>query len=68
MKVRDPVCGEEIDLVDAKASEDRNGWAYFFCSNACHQHFKLSPERFSDRPEMAVSDVGQPRRAKCEDN
>ena len=27
MKVRDPVCGEEIDLVDAKASEDRAGMA-----------------------------------------
>lgn len=68
MKVRDPVCGKEIDLVDAMASEDRDGWAYFFCSSACHRLFNLSPERFSDRPETAPADAGQARRVRCEDN
>lgn len=58
MKVRDPVCGKEIDLSDSVASEDRDGWAYFFCSAACHRHFELSPKRFSDRPETKPANVG----------
>ncbi len=63
MEVTDPVCGMSLDLEKAAAREDYMGWAYFFCSNACHRLFKLSPERFSEKPETAPvntapSDVG----------
>jgi Cu+-exporting ATPase len=72
MKVTDPVCGMSLDLEKAVAQEDYQGWAYFFCSNACHRLFRLSPERFSENPETmpvdkAPSETGQPRRVKCED-
>jgi YHS domain-containing protein len=53
MNVRDPVCGREIDLGDAMASEDHDGWAYFFCSAGCHEAFKSSPDRYSQKPEAA---------------
>jgi Cu+-exporting ATPase len=53
MKVRDPLCGREIDLADAVASEFHDGWAYFFCSVGCHETFRSSPGRFSEKPEAA---------------
>jgi Cu+-exporting ATPase len=61
-----------LDLEKAVAQEDYEGWAYFFCSNACHRHFRLSPARFSQKAETAPvdnapSDTGRPRRIKCED-
>lgn len=51
MKARDPVCGREIGLADAVASEFHDGWAYFFCSAGCHENFRSSPDRFSEKPE-----------------
>lgn len=54
MQVHDPVCGKEMDLGDAVAFEDHEGWAYFFCSLDCHQTFKKSPERFTKKPDAAA--------------
>ena len=53
MNVDDPVCNKEINLRDVVAFENHEGWAYFFCSNACHHLFKLSPERFSKKLKAA---------------
>jgi Cu+-exporting ATPase len=53
MKVRDPVCGTEINLADAVASEDRDGWAFFFCSAGCHDLFRSAPDRFLHAPALA---------------
>lgn len=50
MNVTDPVCGKEMDLGDAIASEDHEGWAFFFCSSDCHEAFKGSPGRFANKP------------------
>ncbi len=50
MKVRDPVCGSEFDLGDAVASEDHDGWAYFFCSPDCCEAFRSSPARYAQDP------------------
>ena len=57
MKVRDPLCGREIDLADAVASEDHDGWTHFFCSAVCHETFRSSPDRFSQKPEVASVDA-----------
>jgi membrane fusion protein, copper/silver efflux system len=46
---RDPVCGMEVDKVLAsKAGRqvDRDGQAYFFCSDACKKRFDEEPERY----------------------
>jgi YHS domain-containing protein len=46
IRVKDPVCGKEFDLHHAEAHEDYRGWAYFFCSDRCHQHFLNHRDRF----------------------
>ena len=34
-------------LEKAAAQQEHEGWAYFFCSNACHELFRAAPERYS---------------------
>jgi YHS domain-containing protein len=53
MQVRDPVCGKQIDLGDAVASINHEGWAYFFCSINCRNEFKRAPGSFAAKPDMA---------------
>lgn len=69
MNVRDPVCGREVDLGDAVGSEDHAGWAYFFCSPGCHEAFRSSPDRYAQKPEVALAngaarETSESRRAK----
>jgi len=47
MIVTDPVCGMRLALEKAAAQHEHEGWAYFFCSNACHTLFLAAPERYS---------------------
>ncbi len=54
MKVEDPVCGRSISLDQARASEDHDGWAYFFCSPDCHEAFKANPQDYSNDRVSAV--------------
>jgi Cu+-exporting ATPase len=44
--VKDPVCGMEIDPETAAASEAYRGTTHSFCSEACHERFVATPERF----------------------
>lgn len=46
MKVQDPICGTDVRLEDPPIFEDRDGWAYFFCSEACRAAFVSAPERY----------------------
>jgi YHS domain-containing protein len=55
IRVKDPVCGKEFDLHDAQACEDCRGWAYFFCSERCHQRFSAHRDRFVGE-EQGVAD------------
>jgi YHS domain-containing protein len=73
MNVHDPVCGKEMDLGDAVAFEDHEGWGYFFCSLDCHEVFKTSPERFTKMPGTAAgssstSSTASSRRDTCENH
>ena len=36
-----------LALEKAAAQHEHEGWAYFFCSNACHKLFLAAPERYS---------------------
>ncbi|MFC1983426.1 heavy metal translocating P-type ATPase [Chloroflexota bacterium] len=45
-KVKDPVCGMEIDTKQATASEIYQGKTYHFCSTACHDKFKEESEKY----------------------
>lgn len=67
MRVTDPVCGMTLELEKAAAREDYAGWAYFFCSDACHRLFAMAPERYSRKPRTTSVDTapdvpGQPQR------
>lgn len=45
-KVKDPVCGMEIDPSDAVAHETHDGHDFYFCSAGCHQAFLKDPHQF----------------------
>jgi Cu+-exporting ATPase len=45
--VKDPVCGMEIDLSTAAASEEYEGQTYYFCSKSCHDSFMTEPEKYA---------------------
>ena len=55
MKVRDPVCEKEIELSEVVATEDRTGWAYFFCSARCRRRFLRAPHRYANGPSAFAS-------------
>jgi Cu+-exporting ATPase len=40
MKVRDPVCGMEVDPQSAAGSTSRDGTTYYFCSTHCLEKFR----------------------------
>ena len=46
MKVKDPVCGMEIEKFDAEAEMDYKEKTYFFCSTGCRDEFKKKPEKY----------------------
>lgn len=45
-KVKDPVCGMEIDESQAEAQTTYQGQAYYFCSEECRKTFQENPEEF----------------------
>lgn len=45
--VTDPVCGMLLTPEKAVAHEEHEGWAYSFCSDACHQLFLAASKRYS---------------------
>jgi P-type Cu+ transporter len=47
MRVRDPVCGMDIDPETAAGSTEYQGKSYHFCSTVCLERFKEHPERYA---------------------
>ncbi|MBI3745747.1 MAG: YHS domain-containing protein [Chloroflexi bacterium] len=45
-KVKDPVCGMEINPESAAAKEEHEGRTFYFCSQACHHTFVGDPHRY----------------------
>lgn len=51
-RVKDPVCGMEVDVAEAKAAGrviDHAGRTYYFCSDDCKAKFAKEPEKFTGR-------------------
>src|SRR4051812_34838446 len=46
MRVKDPVCGMEVDPAKAAGSFEHAGETYFFCSKGCLARFQADPGRF----------------------
>ncbi len=42
-RVKDPVCGMEIDRALAEARATHDGKTYYFCSEECKKIFKQNP-------------------------
>jgi Cu+-exporting ATPase len=49
-KVKDPVCGMDIDPA-AAAGEEHEGRTFYFCSEACHRTFLTDPHRYGHPQE-----------------
>jgi Cu+-exporting ATPase len=47
-KVKDPVCGMQVDTGRAAASATHGDVTYFFCSTACADAFRADPDRYAD--------------------
>ena len=45
-KVKDPVCGMEVDPATAKHHAQHAGKTYYFCCGGCLEKFRSEPERF----------------------
>lgn len=47
-KVKDPVCGMEIDKEKTKGTTIHMGKTYYFCSESCQEEFEKGPEKFAN--------------------
>ncbi len=45
-KVKDPVCGMEIEKEKAAATSDHMGRTYYFCSALCKENFDKEPMKY----------------------
>lgn len=63
MRVKDPVCGKELDLDEAATQQDHKGWFYFFCSAKCHRLFIETPGRYA-HPPAGLSPESTPDKSK----
>lgn len=50
---RDPVCGREIEILDAKASTEYYEQTYYFCSKNCKQNFDRNPQVYVQRQTIS---------------
>ena len=46
MKVRDPVCGIELEKWEAEAQYSLDKNTYYFCSKDCRDSFVKNPKKF----------------------
>ncbi|AEB11778.1 YHS domain-containing protein [Marinithermus hydrothermalis] len=45
-KVKDPVCGMEVDPKTASFSTEYQGKTYYFCCKGCKNAFDKDPEKY----------------------
>ncbi len=46
-KVKDPVCGMEVDPKQAAARAEYQGKTYYFCSPGCKAAFEKDPAKYA---------------------
>jgi P-type Cu+ transporter len=60
-KVKDPVCGMDVDPATARHTLEQEGHKYFFCSASCLEEFRADPPKYltpkvkSTTPELPVT-------------
>ncbi|MCR4403790.1 MAG: YHS domain-containing protein [Candidatus Acetothermia bacterium] len=45
-RVRDPVCGMELEEDQAAATYEYKGKTYYFCALSCREEFERDPEKY----------------------
>ena len=50
-KIVDPVCGMELEPINAIAQSTYQGETYYFCSQECRQKFEKEPQKYIDKME-----------------
>lgn len=45
-KVKDPVCGMEIERDEAVGTYEYKGKTYYFCAPGCKREFEKEPEKY----------------------
>jgi Cu2+-exporting ATPase len=48
-KVKDPVCGMELEPETAYSKTEYGGKTFYFCSKQCEQKFKENPEKYASK-------------------
>ncbi|MDR7416419.1 MAG: YHS domain-containing protein [Armatimonadota bacterium] len=48
-RVKDPVCGMEVDPVRAAGKSEYQGQTYYFCSAHCKATFDREPEKYASK-------------------
>lgn len=56
-KIKDPVCGMEVDPATTKYELDHLGKSYCFCSAHCLEKFRADPDKYSKPAEGAETAV-----------
>ena len=51
MKVKDPVCGMEIEAENAFAEREHEGRTFYFCSQECVNKFDADPHKYGHPKE-----------------
>ena len=62
-KVKDPVCGMDVDPHTAKFRAEHEGHPYYFCSAGCRTKFIADPARYLDKKSAAAKAESVPEGA-----
>ncbi len=54
---KDPVCGMNVDPVNANGKTTYKGQIYYFCNPKCETKFKINPEQYLSKKLVAVKSV-----------
>lgn len=46
---KDPICGMQVEEMEAAGQSEHEGRTYYFCSTSCKDKFDQSPEEYSSQ-------------------
>lgn len=57
-KMKDPVCGMDVDVARAAGSRELAGQTFYFCGAGCASKFDADPARYAKASEKGHSGSG----------
>ncbi len=58
VKVKDPVCGMEVDADKATLSSEHMGKSFYFCSENCKEAFEMNPMHYMTKEKKEKKSHG----------